>query len=373
MKIALILNSAWNIVNFRSGLITELVKDGHDVVAIAPSDEYVDQLIRLGCKFIHLPMNSAGTSPLQDIKLLLGYIKIFNLERPEIVLCFTIKPNIYGSIAARILGISVVNNIAGLGVIFKKKGILQNIVLWMYRFALQKSSKIFFQNREDRNLFEKKKIINPKKADVLPGSGICLITFPREPLPENSVITFLMACRIIWEKGILEYVQAIRILQESGIQVRALLCGFFVAGARNGVPKGKISAWQDEGLITFLGRTDAMADQIKRSDCVVLPSYYPEGTPRFLLEGAAMSRPLITTDTPGCRDVVVHGSNGYLCRPRDPRDLAAKMAKMVALTNGERRLMGERSRELVSRGFSENIVVDRYLRVIRDVGDTLGL
>jgi glycosyltransferase involved in cell wall biosynthesis len=358
------LNTAWNLVNFRSGLIRALASRGYDVIAFAPADEYAPQLAALGCQFVPLPMDNKGTHPGQDLMLLWRFVRLMRRERPDVFLGYTVKPNVYGSLAAHILGVPVINNVAGLGTVFIKGGWLNRLVRGLYQIALARSRKVFFQNEDDRQLFITDGLVDGALTDRLPGSGVDLKKFEPTLLPGRSEIRFLLIARMLWDKGVGEYVQAARLLKSRGLNAEVCLLGFLDVQNPAAISKAQMDEWVAEGVVRYLGVSDNVREEIAQADCIVLPSFYREGTPRTLLEAAAMARPIITTDSVGCRDVVDDGVNGFLCRPRDASDLADKMERIISMSQAEREAMGQRGREKVEREFDEKIVIDKYLAAI---------
>jgi glycosyltransferase involved in cell wall biosynthesis len=365
-RIVIACNTSWNLVNFRSGLIRALVATGYEVIALAPQDTYSSQLARLGCRFIAMPMDNNGTHPGRDLMLLVRYIRVLRSLQPGAYLSYTVKPNIYGSMAAHWLNIPVVNNIAGLGTAFIKGGWLNRVVRHLYRAALSRSARVFFQNSDDRDLFISGRLVAAEKTDTLPGSGIDLQKFVPHTLPTEPPVRFLLVARMLWDKGVGEFVAAARILKQRNLNVECCLLGFLDSENPVAVSAGQIDEWEQEGVVSYLGTSDDVAEQVNKASCVVLPSYR-EGLPRALLEAAAMARPVVTTDAVGCRDVVNDGMSGYLCRLRDPEDLADKMEQIAALSPAERRAMGLRGRAKVEREFDEKIVIQRYLDAVASV------
>jgi glycosyltransferase involved in cell wall biosynthesis len=363
-KIVIGLNSAWNIYNFRAGLIRALNATGYEVVAAAPTDPYAQLVRDLGCRFIPFPMDTHGKNPGRDLILLWRYYRLFKRERPDIFLGYTVKPNVYGSIAAHVLGIPVINNIAGLGVVFTKDNWLAHLVRGLYRAALSVSAKVFFQNHDDRALFIEHSLVRQEITDRLPGSGINLKQFQHVPLPAQAKFRFLLLARMLPEKGVGEYIEAARLLKQRGYLVDVCLIGFLDDRNPAAISRQQMEEWVAEGIVSYLGVTDAVADEIAAADCIVLPSFYPEGVPRALLEAAAMGRPIITTDTVGCREMVDDGVNGYLVKPRDSGDLAAKMMQMMELSSNARSFMGQKSREKAELEFDEQIVIEKYIDAI---------
>jgi len=365
-KVVIALNTAWNLLNFRSGLIRALVAAGYEVVAVAPPDEYAERLSVLGCRFVPLPMDNQGTHPVRDLLLLFRFFWLMRAERPDAFLGYTVKPNVYGSLAARALAIPVINNIAGLGAVFIKGGWLNQLVKGLYQVALSRSQKVFFQNDDDRQLFITSRLVIESVTDLLPGSGIDLAKFSPAPLPAGTPVRFLLIARILWDKGVGEFVEAARLLKQRGVDAECCLLGFLDVQNPAAISRQQMNDWVAEGAVRYLGVSDNVREEIAQADCVVLPSYR-EGTPRTLLEAAAMARPIVTTDAVGCREVVDDGINGYLCKPKDASDLADKMELIVSLTHAEREVMGLRGREKVEREFDEQIVIGKYLSAIEEV------
>ena len=221
---------------------------------------------------------------------------------------------------------------------------------------------VMFQNRDDRALFIKRRIVAPPNVVVVPGSGVDLAHFASTPMPESEVTTFLMIARLLWDKGVGEYVAALRLLRAAGLTVRGQLLGFLDVKNRSAIDRETVYAWHREGIIEYLGATDDVRPAIAASHCVVLPSSYREGTPRSLLEASAMGRPVITTDAPGCRDVVDDGVTGYLCEMRDAASLAQSMARFANLHHELQNSMGLAARQKMEHGFDERIVIDTYMQ-----------
>jgi glycosyltransferase involved in cell wall biosynthesis len=366
LKVMISVNTAWNLLNFRAGLIQSFVSAGYDVVAVAPPDECSLRLAALGCRFVPLPMDNKGTHPARDLLLLLRFLKLLRVEKPHVYLGYTVKPNVYGSLAANVLGVYVVNNIAGLGAVFIKGGWLNQLVKALYRVALSRSRRVFFQNKDDRQLFIEHRLVPERVTDLLPGSGIDLGKFSPVPLPNNTRIRFLLIARMLWDKGVGEFVEAARLLNQRGIRAEFCLLGFLDVQNPAAISRKQVDDWVVEGAVRYLGVSDNVRQEIAQADCIVLPSYR-EGTPRTLLEAAAMARPIVTTNAVGCREVVEDGHNGFLCRTKDAHDLAEQMALIAEMTPAEREAMGMRGREKVEREFDEQIVIKKYLETISSI------
>lgn len=346
------------------GLVRAFLNEGHEVIAIAPEDEYSSLLEKEGCKYYPLKMQNKGNNPLSDTKLFLQLYRIYKETKPDIVLQFTIKPNIYGSLAASFLSIPVINNVSGLGTVFIRNNWVSRIARMLYQISFRFPSKVFFQNNDDRELFLRYKLVKDYKTEVIPGSGIDLQKFEPGPFVRNKPFVFLVIARILIDKGILEYAEAAKIIKDKGIEARFLLMGAFDPGPL-GVKEVQVRQWIKEDRIEYIPFQKDVKEFIRLADCVVLPSYR-EGTPKTLLEGAAMKKPLIATDVPGCKEVVVNGENGFLCKVKDPYDLAFKMEKLMSLNENELETMGGNGRKLVLLKYDEKIVITAYKKAITE-------
>lgn len=365
-KVIIGVNEAWNLLNFRAGLIRALVATGYEVVAVAPPDKSVPRLADIGCRFVPLPMVNQGTNPVWDALLLCRFLRLMHKEKPNAYLSFTIKPNIYGSLAAHAFQIPVVNNITGLGAVFMRENWLTSLARSLYRLALSRSGKVFFQNDDDRALFLAHRLVREAIADRLPGSGINLNDYQPVPLPDTKPVKFLLVARMLWDKGVGEFVEAARLLKKQGVQAEFCLLGPVDVQNPSAISRDQMNKWLREGVVRYLGVSDDIRGEMSQAHCVVLPSYR-EGTPRSLMEAAAMARPIVTTDVPGCRDVVEDVVNGFLCRPQDAVDLACKMKKIVQMSSTERATMGNKGRYKMEREFDEQIVVEKYMQALNSI------
>lgn len=367
-KIVISVNTAWNVCNFRAGLVKSFVRQGYEVLVLAHDDEYAPRLAALGCRFKQLHMDQHGTSASHDLALLLKYRRVLQSVRPLAYLGFTIKPNVYGSIAANGLAIPVINNIGGLGATFLHGAMLTKLVKQLYRFSLRRSSRVFFQNRDDRQLFLDSGMARESVSELLPGSGVDLRHF--HPLPMNAAapgrFRFLLIARMLKDKGVEEYVAAARIVRRHIPASEFQLLGGIDTDNPNAIRIDQIREWETQGLVRYLDRTDDVRPYLAQADCVVLPSYR-EGVPHSLLEAAASARPIIATDVVGCKDIVDDNCNGFLCRVKSAADLADKMIRMVHLTPEQRICMGATGRAKVVREFDEDIVIKKYLSAIRQI------
>ncbi|CAA6818515.1 MAG: Lipid carrier : UDP-N-acetylgalactosaminyltransferase (EC / Alpha-1,3-N-acetylgalactosamine transferase PglA (EC; Putative glycosyltransferase [uncultured Sulfurovum sp.] len=363
-KIAIVSNLSWNLYNFRLSLMNAMRDAGYEVIAIAPYDKYSQKIIDAGFEFHDIKMNAQGINPIEDIKTTYAFYKLFKRISPDVLCQYTIKPNIYGSFVANILNIKMINNIAGLGTLFIKDGLITKIAKILYKVSQSKADRVFFQNRDDFNFFTNKGIVSAQKCDILPGSGVDTNRFRPQYKEESEKIRFLLIARMIWEKGIAEYVEAAREIKKIYPNVEFCLLGFLDVENPGAITRNEMNHWVEEGVINYLGVSDKVDEVIQSADCVVLPSYYREGTPKTLLESGSCGKPIITTDNVGCRDVVDHGVNGFICEPRSSDDLKLKVEMFLALTHKERVEMGRKSREKMKREFDEKLVINKYLDLL---------
>lgn len=367
-KILLTANSSFMLSNFRAGLIRALRDDGHELVALAPIDQDTPALEAMGVRVIALHMDAKGTSPLRDFALIMRFHAHLKAERPDLVLSYTIKNNIYGALAANWLGIPFLPNVSGLGVAFNRESALSRLVGLLYRTAFRTLPVIFFQNPDDRARFVGLGFVQPDQTRLLPGSGVDLTRFDATPLPPRAEGTiFLLVARMLREKGICEYVEAARLLRARGVKARVQLLGRLGVENKSAIAAETMDGWVREGCVEYLGETSNVPPVIRAAHCVVLPTYYPEGTPRALLEAASMGRPIITTDTPGCRNTIVPGESGLFCTPRDAGDLADVMARVAGLDDAALAAMGARARAHVEQNFDEKIVIQAYRTAVTDL------
>jgi glycosyltransferase involved in cell wall biosynthesis len=364
MKIAIVLNTSWNIYNFRMNFIRALQAEGHEIHTIAPSDSYTRQLEEAGCVHHNITMDSRGANPLKDIALIFAFWRVYRKLQPDIILHYTIKPNVYGTLAAAMLRIPVINNVCGLGTVFLKNNLTSAIAIGLYKLSFRFANKVFFQNNEDRELFLSKKLVAEKATDLLQGSGIDLNHFKPATFERNKKFTFLLISRLITDKGIFEYISAINQLKAKGSDFKFQLMGAADPNHKRGIKTEIISEWIQSGTVEYLGTTDDVRPFIHAADCIVLPSYR-EGTPRTLLEAASSAKPIIATDVPGCHQVVEHGVNGYLCKLKDANDLADKMEAMGKLDDSILVQFGANGRDKMVADYDERLVIAKYVDAIR--------
>ncbi len=365
-KIAIIINSSWNIYNFRKGLVHRFLEEGHEVVAITPKDKYVDKLVSWGIKHIPVELDGNSLNPVKDLAYLRQLKKSLKKEKPDIILSYTIKANIYGSLAAKSLKIPIISNVSGLGTTFLWKGWVRFAAVSLYNRAFRSTTFIFFQNTEDRQLFLEHVSIGHSKTGLLPGSGIDLSHFNSEPPAFNKPTQILMISRLILEKGIHDYIEAAEKILKDRMDVEFQLLGKYNSDHKRSIEAEDFEKLKLGKLVHYLGESDNVEDVISNADVVILPSYR-EGTPRTLLEAGAMSRPLIATDVPGCKEVISDGVNGFLCEAKNAESLANKIELFLSLTQDEKKVMALASRKLVEERFDEKIVINEYSRKIKQL------
>lgn len=367
MHILMTVNAAWNIWNFRRPLVEALIADGMRVTVLAPHDDTVPDLERLGCRFLPLEMNVRGLNPVADLKLLGRYKTRFRQERPDVVLSYTIKNNIFGAMAARAANVPFIPNVTGLGTAFLSGGLLQAVAEGLYWRAYKSLPVIFFQNADDQGLFLSRNLVRAEQTRLLPGSGIDLAYFsPAAMPPTEEPPKFLMIARLLRDKGVIEFVDAARQMKQLHPLARFQLLGASGSDNRTAIDAATVQGWVDEGVVEYLGTTRDVRSHIAAANCVVLPSYR-EGAPRTLIEAAAMARPVIATDVPGCRAVVDRDASGLFCEVRNADSLAATMQHFLRLPYEAQLAMGRAGRDKMEREFSDALVVRAYRDAIATV------
>lgn len=356
-------NTAWNLAHFRQPVIERLLAEGYAVIAAAAPDNSVERLRALGCEFRALPVDSGGRSPLNDFRLLAAFVRLIRGSRPATLLTFTVKPNIYGGLAARLNRVPTIATVTGLGSAFLAGGALAKLVAALYRLALSGAQAVLFQNPADREQFVGNGLVKPERTRLVAGSGIDLERFSPASLPANPRFTFLLVGRMLRDKGVAEYAEAARILRDEGLDPVLRIVGERRPDNPSAVPEFELRRWIDDGLVEHHPPVADIRAHVAEADCLVLPSYR-EGLPRSLLEGMAMARPVIATDVPGCRDVVEPGVNGLLCAPRSADDLARAMRDMMSLDARQRQAMGARGRAIAEERFGQDGVAAAYLAEI---------
>lgn len=336
---------------------------------IAPKDEYSTKLIAEGVTFIPLKLNNYSTNPIDDLRLFIQLWRLYRKLQLDLIFHYTIKPNIYGSIAAKLA--KTERHVAittGLGKMFRFESSLANrLSIQLYRAAAKCTDEMWFLNTEDRNKFVAKGILGIEKSRVLPSEGIDTNKYRAvRPYRESKITRFLFAGRLLYEKGIQEYVDTARIMRRANKNLRFEILGYIDEKNQNSVSLETLKAWQQEGIIKYLGSTEDVRPFVDRADCVVLPSYYQEGISRILMEAASMSTPIITTDNIGCEDVVIHNWNGYIAKKNSVDSLVENVRAFLLLNYKERCAMGDRGRELVKQKYQEDKILLIYQNFMHD-------
>jgi glycosyltransferase involved in cell wall biosynthesis len=367
LRIALVCNTAWAIYTYRRGLLRMLTERGAQVTIIAPRDRTFEPLIEMGCRCVELPVASKSTDPRDDLKTLLALFREYRATRPHLVFHYTIKPNIYGSIAAMLARTPSIAVTTGLGYTFIQKSRAAQIAKRMYRFAFRFPREVWFLNKDDHHAFTHEKLLaHPDRARRLHGEGVDLEDFPFTPMPEREDFVFILIGRLLWDKGVAEYVEAARRVKQRFAHARFQLLGPVGVDNPSAISRTDVEGWERENIVEYLGEANDVRPLVAAADCVVLPSYR-EGVPRTLMEASAMGRPIVATDVPGCREVVAHGDNGFLCEVRNAGSLATELERMLSLSREERAAMAQRGREKVTREFDEKKVVERYKGTIHAI------
>ncbi len=366
--IAVCANLAWNLVNFRAGLIADLRAAGFDILAIAPPEPDMEARLKtLGCTFEPVPIDAKGLAPHRDLQSLAAFYRIIRRHRPAAWLSWTIKPNVYGALAAGWLGVPALPNVSGLGTAFIRRNLLTAIAIGLYRTGFRRAPGVFFQNPDDRAEFLAGGMVRPDQARLLPGSGIDPEYWapPEGGRPQRR--RFLMLSRVVSDKGVREYVAAARQIRTRWPDARFVLMGEVGAANRTAIAPAELDGWIAEGVIEHSPPVADVRPAIAGADFVVLPSYR-EGMSRVLLEAAAMARPIVTTDVSGCRDIVEDGVNGYLCTAQSTESLAAALTRAAETEDAEWSRMGLAGRERIMAEFSQRKVSDLYLQALEEAG-----
>ncbi|SDB81095.1 galacturonosyltransferase [Pelagirhabdus alkalitolerans] len=356
--ILILVNHDIVIYNFRKEIVEELIQQGHNVIISSPYGERIDDLIAMGSDYVETDMRRHSTNIFGELKLIREYKRMMKSIQPDVVLTFTIKPNIYGGIAAQSQGIPYIANITGLGTAVENGGVMQRITTLLYRYAFRNVNTVFFQNEENKQFFVDRNIAI-KKHHVLPGSGVNLEHFKPLPYPDGETVEFAFISRIMKQKGIDQYLEAAKVIKKKYPNTIFHVCGFCEEEY-----EGELNQLHQDGIIHYHGMIRDIREVLKSVHCTVHPTYYPEGLSNVLLESAACARPIITTDRSGCREAVEDGINGYLVKPKDTTSLIEKIEQFLCAVSSEKKSMGNSGREKVSREFDRKIVVEQYLKRI---------
>ena len=367
-------NTLWGLVNFRRYIFVRLMQEGIKVVLVAPQDDMTVMKAEVpeGVEYRPVQIDRCGKNPLDDTKYFLALYHIYKEERPDFIFHYTIKPNVYGTFAAKLLGIPCANMMAGLGYVFQSRGLMNRMILRLYRLAMKQADKVICLNKGNKDVILRNRFCRPENLLMLEGGeGVDLRFFVADRIEKqvSDIPVFLMVGRILEDKGYRVLVEAVRLLQGKGFgsRFRCAVLGPVDVSYPSHITEGEIRQDVAEGRIEYWGVTDDVADVLKNPDIVmVLPSYYPEGLNRSLMEACAMGKPIITTDIPGCRETVDEGKNGFLVPPKDAKALADAMERYLALTAEEKRAFSLHSRKKAEEVFDIRRVYDVYVEILKE-------
>ena len=363
-KILVLANNDVGLYRFRKDLLAAFAATGHEVYISLPNGDFVSELVKIGCRFIHTPIDRRGMNPLHDGKLFQQYRSILKEIQPDLVLTYTIKPNIYGGLTCRMARIPYAVNITGLGSAIENGGWLKKFVLALYKPALKDAKVVFFENAGNRDTLVATGVVPEGRDVVLHGAGVNLVDYPCQPYPQDDTVCFLFVGRVMHEKGVDElFAAAKRMKQQYGERV-----AFHIVGSFEEAYKPVMDELEQAGMVRYHGYQSDMKLFYAMASCVVLPSYH-EGMSNVLLEAAASGRPLITSDIPGCREAVENGVSGYLCPARDADALYEAMRRFVELPQTQRAEMGLCGRARMEQQFSKQAVVAETIRALRGSND----
>jgi glycosyltransferase involved in cell wall biosynthesis len=366
LHICLVSNTAWAIYTFRLGLLRSLLEAGVRVTVIAPHDDTVAAMEGFGATHVDVPLASKGVNPLDDLRTLFALWRVYRTLKPDLIFHYTIKPNIYGSLAAMLARVKSIAVTTGLGYVFIQSSRTAKIAKLLYRLAFRFPREVWFLNSDDRATFiDQGLLAHPERAVLLHGEGVDLAHFEFIPMQaDKPTFDFLLIGRLLWDKGVGEYVEAARKLKAYYPHARFRLLGPVGTANPSAIPRAELNRWIEEGIVEWLGETSDVRPYIAQADCIVLPSYR-EGMPRTLLEASAMGRPIVASRVPGCQDVVEDGVTGLLCAARSADQLAVAMEQMLTMTDEQRSQMGVAGCARMHTRFDERAIVALYFATVR--------
>ena len=365
MKIILFANTFEYFV-LRINFLKELKNSGYKIFLIGSSDKFKKDFDNMGIETVHLTIKRKSKNPITEFCLLIKLFKILNQIKPNIILSFTIKPVIYCGILNRFLKIPIISTMTGTGPYFFKHDLFNFFMRKLFKFSQKKTTKVVVQNKDDLDFFIKNNLITNAQSIVIPGFGIDANYFSISACPKNQNVTFLLIARMLWNKGIGEYLEAARNIKKNKPHINFQLLGTIDKENAYCISQEQMDSWVEEKLVKYLGYVDDVRPFISKANCIVLPSYR-EGMPRALLQACSMGRPIITTNVPGCRDVVIHNKNGFLCEAKNSKDLTDKMINFINLSLSEKIKMGNEGRKIAEKNFDENIVIKKYFDTIQEL------
>ena len=361
MRVLLLANSDEGLYQFRNELIVTLLQDNEVFLGI-PNGKYVEYFKGIGCNVENTNYDRHGINPFNELKIISRYKKMLKNIKPDIVFTYTIKPNIYGGIACSSLNIPYISNITGLGTAVENGGLLQIIALVLYKIGLKNAKKVFFQNSENKRFMIKKNVVKGP-CDLLPGSGVNLSKYKVTEYPKGNVVNFLFVARLMKEKGIDIYLDAAIAIHKKYPNTLFHVCG----SKEIEYDMTELNKLVKEGFVVYHGEVENIKDMYKMASCTIHPTYYPEGLSNVLLESCACARPIITTNRPGCREVVEDGVNGYIIKEKNCDDLIKKIEIFLNKDIEERKQMGIAGRKKVEREFNRTVVINKYLNEIESI------
>jgi glycosyltransferase involved in cell wall biosynthesis len=360
MKILFSSNVSWSIYNFRKSFLKILQNNDHKIYTVANRDEYSDKLINEGFDFRDFHLNNNKITPLVDLYTIFRYYRIYKKISPDIICHNAIKPNIYGTIAASFLGIPVINNISGLGTLFIKKSFSTYVAKFLYKFSQKYASTVFFQNNDDLSLFLREKIVHTNNAKLIPGSGVDTSIFLNEKRKISRTFNFIFIGRFLTDKGLLELYDAVTNLSNIKKNFKVIMVGNRYELNKTCISLNQLNLFKSSKFFSYVGHTDNVYCQLLKANCLILPSYR-EGLSKVLIEAGSSGIPCITTDVPGCKEVIIDGHNGFLVKPKDSKSIMNAMIKIMEMSKLELYNMGLNARKNVEERFSSKIVNKIYI------------
>ena len=364
MKILVLTNNFGGLYVFRKEVIKALKDKGHHVVISAPFDDKSHFFEEMGCGLIDTQFNRKGMNPIKDIGLILYYRKLIKQVKPDVVLSYTIKPNLYGGMACQLCGIPQIANITGLGTAVENSGWLQRLTILLYKVGLRKTRMVFFQNKANLEFCKAHRMVKGN-VKLIPGSGVNLQHHALQAFPSpEEPMRFIFISRLLREKGIEEYLLAAQEIKRIHPSTEFHILGYCEENYQE-----RINKMQKDGIVIYHGAQPDVRPYIGKAWCTVHPSFYPEGMSNVLLESCAAGRPIITTDRPGCGEIVDDGVNGYVVKQRDGYDVVKKIEQFIALPYEKKREMGLAARKKVEKEFDRQIVIDAYINEIDNIAN----
>lgn len=354
-------NTSWSMVHFRGETIKEFIRWGHKVIVLAPQDDFSDALKQTGAEYIILDISRKGTNPISEIFTIVNLARLLFQLKPDVVLNYTIKPVLYGTLAARLAGVKKIISITtGLGYVFSHKNLTSKIAKLMYKYILKFADEVWFLNLDDEETFQNSKLIEKKKSFVLPGEGVD-IDYYTPSMNKPSILTFTLISRMLWDKGIGHFADAAKFIKQKYPNTKFQIVGPIDEGNPEGISLKQLHDWHQEGFIEYLGATKDIRPILENTSCLVHPTFYKEGLPRILIEACSMGLPCITTDAPGCRDVIKNNDNGFLIEPNNLESLISTLEMYINLDESKKSSLIQNSRTKISNQFSTKKINAIYM------------